>query len=59
MPIRAARDHRRLPPQRNGSLEATVVNEWEQPSDVLSMAVMALGVTGEGSDYAEVEKILL
>ena len=48
-----------FPPSEHGSLEATVVNEWEQPSDVLSMAVMALGVTVEGSDYAEVEKILL
>ena len=48
-----------FPPSEHGSLEATVVNEWEQPSDVLSMAVMALGATVEGSDYAEVEKILL
>ncbi len=43
----------------HGSLEATVVNEWGRPSDVLSMAFMALGATEEGSDYAEVEKILL
>jgi predicted nucleotidyltransferase len=48
-----------FPPSAHGSLEATVVNEWEQPSDVLSMAFMALGATGKGSDYAEVEKILL
>jgi hypothetical protein len=48
-----------FPPSEHGSLEATVVNEWEQPSDVLSMAVMALCATAEGSDYAEVEKILL
>lgn len=48
-----------FPPSRSGSLEATVVNEWGYPSDVLSMAFMALGTTGKGSDYAEVEKILL
>lgn len=48
-----------FPSSEHGSLEATVVNQWEQPSDVLSMAVMALGATAEGSDYAEVEKILL
>lgn len=49
----------KFPPSEHGSLEATIVNEWGQPSDVLSMAFMALGVTGQGSDYAEVEKILL
>lgn len=43
----------------HGSLEATIVNEWGRPSDLLSMAFMALGATGNGSDYAEVEKILL
>lgn len=48
-----------FPPSNHGSLEATVVNEWGQPSDVLSMAFMALCATVEGSDYAEVEKILL
>lgn len=48
-----------FPASRHGSLEATIVNEWERPGDLLSMAVMALGVTGQGSDYAEVEKILL
>ena len=48
-----------FPPSEHGSLEATIVNEWGRPSDVLSMAFMALGVTGKGSDYAEVEKILL
>jgi predicted nucleotidyltransferase len=48
-----------FPRNRNGSLEATIVNEWERPSDVLSMAFMALGATGIDSDYAEVEKILL
>ncbi|WP_221632396.1 hypothetical protein [Oryzihumus leptocrescens] len=48
-----------FPRSRNGSLEATVVNEWGQPSDLLSMAFMALGISGKGSDYAEVEKILL
>lgn len=48
-----------FPANRHGSLEATIVNEWGRPSDVLSMAFMALGSTGTGSDYAEVEKILL
>jgi predicted nucleotidyltransferase len=48
-----------FPPSRNGSLEATVVNEWGKPSDLLSMSFMALGLSGAGSDYAEVEKILL
>jgi predicted nucleotidyltransferase len=48
-----------FPTSEHGSLEATVVNEWGRPSDVLSMVFMALGVTTEDSDYAEVEKILL
>lgn len=48
-----------FPRSRNGSLEATVVNEWGRPSDLMSMAFMALGLSGKGSDYAEVEKILL
>lgn len=48
-----------FPPSKNGSLEATIVNEWLHPGDLLSMAFLALGITGRGSDYAEVEKILL
>ena len=48
-----------FPPSRHGSLEATIVNEWDQPGDLLSMAFLALGLTGQGSDYADVEKILL
>jgi predicted nucleotidyltransferase len=48
-----------FPPSEHGSLEATVVNLWGQPSDILAMAFMALGATGKGFDYAEVEKILL
>jgi hypothetical protein len=48
-----------FPLSGHGSLEATVVNEWGRPSDILAMAFMALGVTGKGSDYAEMEKILL
>ena len=48
-----------FPLSAHGSLEATLVNEWGRASDILSMAFMALGSTGEGSDYAEVEKILL
>lgn len=47
-----------FPQNPHGSLEATLVNEWGKPSDVLSMAYMALGLSG-GSDYEEVEKILL
>ena len=48
-----------FPTSQHGSLEATIVNEWERPGDLLSMAFMALGITGQGFDYAEVEKILL
>ncbi|GAA4217685.1 nucleotidyltransferase domain-containing protein [Actinocatenispora rupis] len=48
-----------FPPSRHGSLEATIVNDWGSPSDLLSMGFMALGSTGNGTDYAEVEKILL
>ncbi|WP_418605848.1 nucleotidyltransferase domain-containing protein [Georgenia sp. SUBG003] len=48
-----------FPPSTNGSLEATIVNEWERPGDLLSVAFLALGITGQGTDYAEVEKILL
>ena len=48
-----------FPPSANGSLEATIVNEWDREGDLLSMAFLALGITGRGSDYAEVEKILL
>lgn len=48
-----------FPRSRHGSLEATIVNEWGGSTDLLSMAFMALGSSGGGSDYAEVEKILL
>jgi hypothetical protein len=48
-----------FPPSEHGSLEATIVNEWERSGDLLSMAFLALGVTGSRADYAEVEKILL
>jgi Nucleotidyltransferase domain len=48
-----------FPANENGSLEATIVNEWERPGDLLSVAFLALGTTGQASDYAEVEKILL
>lgn len=48
-----------FPRSENGSLEATIVNEWERPGDLLSVAFLALGITGQGSDYAEVEKVLL
>lgn len=48
-----------FPTSQHGSLEATIVNEWERPGDLLSMAFMALGIAGRGFDYAEVEKILL
>jgi len=48
-----------FPKNHHGSVEAAVVNEWGSGSDLLSMAFMALGSSGEGSDYAEVEKILL
>lgn len=48
-----------FPCSEHGSLEATIVNRWCEPSDVLSMAFMALGLTGDEPDYAEVDKILL
>lgn len=48
-----------FPQSRHGSLEATIVNEWGKPGDLLSAAFLALGSTGSGSMYAEVEKILL
>lgn len=48
-----------FPMSQHGSLESTVVNLWEDPNDVLSMAFMALGIGDERLDYAEVEKILL
>lgn len=48
-----------FPVSLHGSLEAALVNEWGSGSDLLSMAFMALGSSGTGSDYAEVEKILL
>lgn len=43
----------------HGSLEALIVNEWENGGDLLSMGFMALGTTGADGDYAEVDKILL
>jgi len=48
-----------FPANLHGSLEAALVNEWGSGTDLLSMAFMALGSSGEGSDYAEVGKILL
>lgn len=48
-----------FPPSDHGSLEATVVNEWGRPGDLLSAAFLVLGSSGDGSVYAEVEKILL
>lgn len=48
-----------FPRSRHGSLEATIVNTWREPGDVLSMAFMALGLSGDAQDYAEVAKILL
>lgn len=48
-----------FPMSSHGSLEATIVNEWGHPSDLLSAAFLALGSTGKGSTYAEVDKILL
>ncbi|VBA43603.1 hypothetical protein LAUMK13_04598 [Mycobacterium innocens] len=49
----------RLPENPHGSLEALIVNEWENRGDLLSIAFMALGIVGSGGDYAELEKILL
>lgn len=48
-----------FPESKHGSLEATIVNEWGQHSDLLSMAMIAITGPSELSDYAEVEKIIL
>lgn len=48
-----------FPDNPHGSLEATIVNEWTNPGDILSAAFLALGTTGQGTVYAEVRKILL
>lgn len=48
-----------FPRSLHGSLEATIVNEWGNPGDLLSAAFLILGSTGAGSVYAEVDKILL
>ncbi len=48
-----------VPQNRHGSLEALIVNEWENKSDLLSIGFMALGIVGDMGDYAEIEKILL
>lgn len=48
-----------LPTNSHCSLEALIVNEWENKGDLLSIAFMALGIVGSGGDYAEIEKILL
>lgn len=47
-----------FPANLHGSLEATVINEWGNHSDILSMAFMCLG-KGSGGHYAEVRKVLL
>ena len=41
------------------ALRVLVVDDEQMLTDLLSMAFMALGSAGGGSDYAEVEKILL
>lgn len=48
-----------FPHSTHGSLEASVINEWGKPGDLLSAAFLVLGSSGAGSVYAEVEKILL
>lgn len=48
-----------FPESIHASLEATVVNEWGNPGDLLSAAFLILGSSGSGTMYAEVEKILL
>lgn len=48
-----------FPHNKHGSLEATVINEWGNSSDVLSMAFLALEPKEMGGDYTEMEMILL
>ncbi|WP_267885082.1 MULTISPECIES: nucleotidyltransferase domain-containing protein [Mycobacteriaceae] len=48
-----------LPPNPHGSLEALIVNEWNDGGDLLAIGFMALGLVGADTGYAEVDKILL
>lgn len=48
-----------FPHSRHGSLESTVINEWGNPSDILSIAFLALSPTDADGNYTEMEKILL
>lgn len=48
-----------LPPNRHGSLEALIVNEWSTGGDLLAMALMALGGSASEADYTEIKKVLL
>lgn len=48
-----------LPQSKHGSLESTVVNEWEQGGDLLSASFLAIDRGGDIVDYSEVETILL
>lgn len=43
----------------HGSLEALIVNEWAENSDLMSVALMALGDIDELDDYAEVKAVFL
>lgn len=48
-----------LPRNRHGSLEALIVNEWNTDSDLVAMALLALGGSNSELDYVEVRKVLL
>ena len=48
-----------LEPNKHGSLEALIVNEWYEDSDLISMALMAIGDISSIGDYAEVKAVFL
>lgn len=49
----------KLPINVHGSLESLIVNEWNPKSEVVAMAMLALGGTNSELDYVEVRKVLL
>ena len=48
-----------LEQNEHGSLEALLVNEWGGESELISMALMALGEVPDVGDYAEVKAVFL
>lgn len=48
-----------LPENPHGSIESLIVNEWENDSELVSIALMAIGDFDDVSDYAEVKAVFL